>query len=248
MRKLTSRRVSSFAADPHNPDCCTGEGISEETPRSNHKRLCCLLCKSSQWLSQCNDFRTKRISERYEFVREKELCLVPGHYAIVCPTMSFRKVDGCHDKHSTFLHPPLARIDDATQPETGAQSAYVSVGKLRRTIIGARTLVTGLPVAPAKGSNTLLSMYAFLDGGSNTTFCSDQLLEDLGVRGVNTTLLLTMMEGENSMKASSLVQLEVFDLDENNFIELPLVFSTPVLPISFRRVYLIKKMLTGGPM
>ena len=91
-------------------------------------------------------------------------------------------------------------------------------------------------------------MYAFLDGGSNTTFRSDQLLEDLGVRGVNTTLLLTMMERENSMKASSLVQLEVFDLDENNFIELPLVFSTPVLPISFRRVYLVKKMLTGGPM
>ncbi|XP_067047856.1 uncharacterized protein [Acropora muricata] len=129
-----------------------------------------------------------------------------------------------------------ARIDDATQPETGAQSAYVSVGKLRRTFIGAGTSVTGLPVVPvkvrAKGGNALISTYAFLDGGSNTTFCSDQLLGDLGVRGVDTTLSLTTMERENSKKASSLVQLEVFDLDENNFIELPLVFSTSVLPIS----------------
>ena len=72
----------------------------------------------------------------------------------------------------------------------------------------------------AKGSNTLLLTYAFLDGGSNTTFCSDQLLKDLGVRGIDTTLSLTTMERENSTKASSLVQLEVFDLDENNFIEL----------------------------
>lgn len=84
----------------------------------------------------------------------------------------------------------------------------------------------------AKGSNTLLSTYAFLDGGSNTIFCSDQLLKDLGVRVVDTTLSLTTMERENSIKASSLVQFEVFDLDENNFIELPLVFSTPELPIS----------------
>ena len=149
-------------------------------------------------------------------------------------------MDGCHDKHSTFLHPPSVRFDDATQPETGAQSAYVSVGKPRRTVTGARTSVTGLPVVPvkvrAKGSNTLLLTYAFLDGGSNTTFCSDQLLKDLGVRGIDTTLSLTTMERENSTKASSLVQLEVFDLDENNFIELLVVFSTPVLPISSESV------------
>ena len=120
------------------------------------------------------------------------------------------------------------------------QSAYISVGKPRRTVTGAGTSVTGLPVVPvkvrAKGSNTLLHTYAFLDGGSNTTFCSDQLLKDLGVRGIDTTLSLTTMERENSTKASSLIQLEVFDLDENNFIELPLVFSSPVLPISSESV------------
>jgi len=44
------------------------------------------------------------------------------------------------------------------------------------------------------------------------------------------------MERENTTKASSLIQLEVFDLDENNFVELPLVFSTPVLPISSESV------------
>ena len=49
-------------------------------------------------------------------------------------------------------------------------------------------------------------------------------------------LSLTKMERENSTKASSLVQLEVFDLDENNFIELPMLFSTPVLPISSESV------------
>ena len=142
-RKSTSRRVSSFAADAHNPDH-TGEGVSEEisVPRFNRNSLCCPLCKSPHWLSQCNDFRRRGVSERYEFVREKELCyncLVPGHYVAACPKTSFCKVDGCHDKHSTFLHLPSARFDDATQPETGAQSAYVSVGKPRRSVTGAGT-------------------------------------------------------------------------------------------------------------
>ena len=115
-------------------------------------------------------------------------------------------MDGYHDKHSTFLHPSSARIDDATQPEKGAQSVYVIVGKLRRTVVGAGTSGTGLPVVlvkvRAKGSNTFINTYAFLDGGSNTTFCSDQLLKDYGVRGVDTTLSLTTMERENSTNTS----------------------------------------------
>ena len=67
-RKLTSRRVSSFAADAHNPDN-SGEGDTEETPvpKSGRNRLCCPLCKSPHWLSQCNEFRRRGVSERYEF-------------------------------------------------------------------------------------------------------------------------------------------------------------------------------------
>ncbi|XP_020609698.1 uncharacterized protein LOC110048246 [Orbicella faveolata] len=220
-----------------------GKG-SLETRKSTSRRtmLSAVRCYP-HWLSQCNDFRRRGVSKRYELVREKELCyncLVSGHYAIACPKTSFCKVDGCHDKHSTFLHPSAARIEDATQPEIGAQNAYVSVGKPRRAVTGAGTSVTGLPVVPvkvrAKGSDTLLRTYAFLDSGSNTTCCSDQLLKELEVRGMETTLTLTTLERENSTKASSLIQLEVFDLDENNFIELPLVFSTPALPISSESV------------
>ena len=107
-------------------------------------------------------------------------------------------------------------------------------------LLGAGTSVTGLPVIPvevrAKGSDTLLRTYTFLDGGSKTTLCSDQLMKELGVRGIDTTLSLTTMERENSTKAISLIQLEGFDLDENIFIELPLVLCTPALPISSESV------------
>ena len=44
------------------------------------------------------------------------------------------------------------------------------------------------------------------------------------------------MERESSTRKCGLVQLEVFDLEEENFIELPLVFSTPKLPVASESV------------
>ena len=155
--------MSSFAADAHNPDH-TGEDVSEEipVPRSSRNRL------YARYANLLTGYLNVIISEQEESAKDTNLyerknfsiTLAPGHYAILGPKTSFCKVDGCHDKHSTFLHPLSVQNDDATQPETGAQSAYFSVGKLRPTVIRAGTSVTGLPVIPvkvrAKGSNTRL--------------------------------------------------------------------------------------------
>ena len=118
-RRPANRRLSSFAADAHDPSSSANGGVSDDTlalgPRE--PTLSCPLCKATHWLSQCKDFRRRNVSERYQIAREKELCyncLIPGHYAAVCPKTSFCKVDGCEDKHSTFLHPPAVRATDRT--------------------------------------------------------------------------------------------------------------------------------------
>ena len=244
-KRLSCRRLSSFAADAYNPSSSTDDDVSDDTLVLGPRRptLSCPLCKATHWLSQCKDFRRRNVSERYQIAREKELCyncLIPGHYAAVCPKTSFCKVDGCDDKHSTFLHPPAVPAPNGTQSDIGTQSAYVNVDKLQCAFSGVGGSVTGLPVVPvkvrAKGSDTTVHTYAFLDGGSNTSFCSEQLMKRLGVKGVNTTISLTTMERESSTRKCELVQLEVFDLEEENFIELPLVFSTPKLPVASESV------------
>ena len=256
-KRPANRRLSSFAADDHNASSSTDGGVSDDTlvlgPRE--PILSCPLCKATHWLSQCKEFRRRNVSERYQIAREKELChncLIPGHYAAVCPKSSLCKVDGCEDKHSTFLHPPAVRAPYGTQSDIGTQSAYVNVDKLQCAFSGVGGPVTGLPVmvvpvkVRAKGSNNTVHTCAFLDGGSNTSFCSEQLIKRLGDKGINTTLSLTTMERESSTRKCELVQLEVFDLEEETFIELPLVF----LHLSFQwpqRVFSARKMLTGGP-
>ena len=208
-RRSANRRLSSFAADAHDPSSSANGGVSDDIlvlePRE--PTLSCPLCKTTHWLSQCKDFRRRNVSERYQIAREKELCyncLIPGHYAAVCPKTSFCKVDGCKDKHSTFLHPPAVRATNGTQSDIGTQSAYVNVDNPQCAFSGVGGSVTGLPVVPvkvrAKGSDTTVHTYAFLDGGSNTSFCSEQLTKRLGVKGINTTISLTTMEREQYEK------------------------------------------------
>ena len=98
----------------------------------------------------------------------------------------------------------------------------------------------GLPIVPvrvkAKGQRDSVVTYAFLDSGSNSTFCSEELLEQLGVEGRNTNLSLTTMTSENSPVETHIVSLEVYDLDEDEFVDLPSVYSTSKLPVTSRDI------------
>ena len=67
--------------------------------------------------------------------------------------------------------------------------------------------------------------YAFLDSASNTTFCSQQLR--LTVYGEQTTLLLITLGKQSSVMECRVFKREVFDLNEQKFIKLSTVFSTP---------------------
>ena len=99
-----------------------------------------------------------------------------------------------------------------------------------------RASATGLAILPvkvkAKGSDQMIQTYAFLDNGSNTSFCSEKLANQLNLSGKRTTLLLTTMERENSKTDCRVVSLEVLDLDEENLFELPVVFTRPNLPVT----------------
>jgi hypothetical protein len=77
----------------------------------------------------------------------------------------------------------------------------------------------------------MVETYAFLDSGSNTSFCTESLLRKLNNEGRKTKLSLTTMLGEGAPVECSVLELEVFDLDHQNRVDLPNVYSTKSLPI-----------------
>ena len=187
-------------------------------------------------------------------------CLFQGHMVNSCPKNSFCKVTGCQSKHSTFLHPrsynhdrrdfhsneryvnssPIhpreEENDNTNSANDNAQSGCVNATKTSSDVNGAGVIITGLPIVPVKvkcaGSSRTVTTYAFLDAGSNTTFCTEELLKQLGVKGKRTTVSLTTLQNEDNPIDCNTIGLDVFDLNENHMVEIPTVFSTTRLPVS----------------
>ena len=222
-------------------------------PTSNPEKkiLKCPSCNKSHWLSQCSDFRKLRLSDRIKFVRAKKLCLnclVSGHFVQYCPKQSFCRIEGCTKKHSTFQHEKDRpqevtpsqpnQSNGAASTETNATATQGSNGYVQSETFQASSVssTVGLSTVPvkvkAKGQDKKVLTYAFLDSGSNTSFCTDALLQKLDAKGVKNTLSLTTMQTSNKVIKCSLVNLEVSDLSDHNVIELPMVYSRPSLPVS----------------
>ena len=211
-------------------------------------------CEANHWLSQCHAFKKLTVEDCHKLVRAKNLCnncLVPGHFVKDCPKRSFCRVHDCKEKHSTFLHPkriketlekpkdkpdiPTIELKNEEVLSNKPNNGYVRIkGKNRPAVKGTST--TGLTVIPvrvkAKGTDKTSDTYAFLDSGSNTSFCTEKLLKQLNISGKRTTLSPTTMENVNKAVECSSVHLEVFNLDETNYVKLFNVFSRPHLPVS----------------
>ena len=229
-------------------------GAQQVSRDEETKGVRCPSCESNHWLSQCHAFKKLTVEDRYKLVRAKNLCkncLVPGHFVKDCPKRSFCRVHDCKEKHSTFLHPKriketLEKPKDDPDPPTivpkndevssnESSNGYVRIkGQSQPAVKGTST--TGLAIVPvrvkAKGTDKTIETYAFLDSGSNTSFCTEKLLKQLNISGKRTALSLTTMENVNKPVECSSVNLDVFNLDETNYVELSNVFSRPRLPVS----------------
>ena len=82
-----------------------------------------------------------------------------------------------------------------------------------------------------RGKGRITETYALLDNGSTATFCTEQLLEDLGVHGNKCELSLATIENENTKSECMVASMGVMDLEDNVMVEMPTVFSRKKLNI-----------------
>jgi len=134
-----------------------------------------------------------------------------------CPKSSFCKVSGCQSKHCTYSHPQRdaqepeetspredtdeheVSIPDGNAPNNAQSSSVSADGQCAST--GAGKSATDLQIVPGKvktkGSDRSTVTYAFLDSGSNTTFCLNKFVETLGIEDNKMRLSLTTRGKQN---------------------------------------------------
>ena len=75
-----------------------------------------------------------------------------------------------------------------------------------------------------RGSEKAIAIYAFLDNGSSSTYCTEALMRQLNINGPKTKISLTALDKKDSLIDSFLVHdLEVTDLDENYIVKPPIL-------------------------
>jgi len=89
-----------------------------------------------------------------------------------------------------------------------------------------------LVLVKVKGSHEQVVTHASLDSGSSHSFCSDDLMNRLNIKGEKRRLFLSTMEKKNSpFECRALSGLQVSDLDGNEFLSLPEVYSRQAFPV-----------------
>ena len=145
-------------------------------------------------------FKTLPLPERIQFLSSKGLCfgcLSREHLAKVCPERKSCKIDGCPKKHPTVLHTqPRERPKEDTAVGSGIGVAdgtsqvcngMACINNASCSHNGAGFSQTGMAILPVKvrrgGSEKAITMYAFLDNGSSSTFCAEALMRQLDING-----------------------------------------------------------------
>ena len=172
-----------------NKNSLAGPDLAKPTPK-------CHLCNSDHWLTHCREFKKQSVDQRLTFVRKKDLCencFLSGHTVQSFPKSSYCKIPNCHTKHLIFLHakvpdryignPPSNENTKGYRRPAEVNNGNASNGYVNSDsccdLIGAGLSTIVLPIVPvtvkASGSDASVLTYAFLDGGSNTTFCTINL-------------------------------------------------------------------------
>lgn len=220
----------------------TNEGTSRQTIDAFQRP--CTYCEKNHTFAECQKIRKLPHKERIEFLKGKGLCfscLSQGHLSKDCKKRI--QCDYCPKRHPSMLH--YAKAEDETvknktnnvteNTDTEVPSPIpITGGICGATGAGNNSCVLAIvPVhVKLKKNNKTVETYAFLDNGSEATFCSEKLMRQLGTEGKKTKILLRTM-GQKRLEPSYLVSgLEVCGVKENVYIDLPDAYTHRDIPVT----------------
>lgn len=209
----------------------------------------CIFCQGDHTMEQCKKLQRKLHKEKLEFLKSKGLCfscLIGGHMSNACEEKKSCQI--CSATHPTLLHIKQKFKDlpkeEASQEEPKEESpkeeqtvvsGFVDAGEAcsQTGVGGTGSVLAIVPVrVKAKKGNKVLTCYAFMDPGSNASFCTNKLANDLHLQGKNVNILLTTMGDQKTVSCKAVSDLEVSSLEGDDFIELTGVFAQKVIPAS----------------
>ena len=215
---------------------------------SSQKR--CQICSGNHEVRECKDVKQRSPEERFTLLKRHRLCfncLKEDHTAHDCESRERCKADGCGRKHSTLLHQEVwkpvinsekgSNVEDGSQGEETDEPKEVSV---HNGCIGGTSKRIAVPIVAvnvrAPASNKCVRTYALLDTGSTNTICSQELFDELGIKGRAEAVSLTTLSSSGSTSGMRVASPEVTELEGMGNLRLPAVYAKNRLAINQEHV------------
>ncbi|KAK2907800.1 hypothetical protein Q8A73_008873 [Channa argus] len=166
--------------------------------------------------------------------QEKKLCLKSGHMSRLCQEVVNCQL--CSRTHNTLLHVKPKERQSVDRDNPAVFNGLLNSKRKQNFDDMPENTERILAIIPvqvkAKKGNKVITSYAFLDPGSTATFCTDELLDELNLRGKKVSLIVTTMIESKVLTSTMVTELEVGHLNSNTFTELKEVFSQKAIPVS----------------
>ena len=182
----------------------------------------------------------KPIAERLKHLRDSGVCFGclkrSSHRCKDCTNkLSCSK---CSRKHPTVLHMDTpSTVEKSGDPsmnkgkENSKKEEMVTSTACHRIGAGDCSSPCIIPVkVHAKSTGIIVETLAYLDTGSDATFCTDKLRQKLNMKGRPTKLNIQTMTEVKKVNSTVLEGLDVCDMDMLNCISLPRVYTQEKIP------------------
>ena len=231
--------------------------VGDDDSRGNVAKQGCAFCLGQHAIWRCERFSKQPLRKRRAIVKSENLCFncLGSHLVRACKSKSTCRK--CGGRHNTLLHeelqevlpkentPPLQERQDVNG--AGLSSRVMSVvqnigSKCNEHTAGPNTssfaqtkdsTAVRLKVVPVRvwgaGRRRHADVYAFLDEGSDTSLCTEDLIKLLGLKGKPTQFSLSTMSGTEQQSGRQ-VSLCVQGLNEDAVVNLSNVLSVARLP------------------
>jgi hypothetical protein len=171
----------------------------------------CVVCSDSHRLFSCEKFKAMKPIERLGIVESKKLCkncLLANHSTEECRKPSVCTVPQCGQKHTRFIHVDNMFVKPTSHKDVTSHRAEAisSCGKSSGEVF--------LPIVKVTVNDTMKT-HALLDSGATTSFCTQRLVDTLGIHG-NTVQYTLSTLNESRSRRTKLVNLNLVSHDGND--------------------------------
>lgn len=187
------------------------------------KLIKCIFCSDQHSIFKCKQFEKQSVSERYDWIKAKKLCVNCFGVHKVQDCKSKYKCKTCQSKHNTLIHfesrksvekPNISTNMIATNHvNTNNVPSITSLG----TIQPKKGLLATAMVAVVAQNGDKILLRALIDEGSEGTFITSQAVQTLKLKMHQAAIDVTAI-GETTRVTKHMVNLVILPRFESTFV------------------------------